>query len=336
MQFNLTANSSNHLKFSKIGSAISTDTVTLTIKNLTVGGDYQWLVKSDVTDLDEDAIAGGFGEIENSTINILLPLPKANFDVGSTYYFALREFNGGVSNEVIQVSFTISQNAILGNGTSILVLPPNAVTSVNGETGVVVLTKAELGLGNVDNTSDLNKPLSTATKDYVDNPFEWTPANYGYLSWNYDPATINNTTALVNGTAVGIKLRIPRAVTITNIIINVNSGNGLNNCFVALYQNNTLLAQSANQTNWNVGGNKVIPLSSPQAVEAGTVDIIVWCGTSTSAPLLQRSGSQPGTNGSFTGVNLRWFTANTGLTTTAPTTLGTRSSNSSTFWAAVS
>ena len=163
MQFNLTANSSNHLKFSKIGSAISTDTVTLTIKNLTVGGDYQWLVKSDVTDLDEDAIAGDFGEIENSTINILLPLPKANFDVGSTYYFALREFNGSASSEVIQVSFTISQNAILGNGTSILVLPPNAVTSVNGETGVVVLTKAELGLGNVDNTSDLDKPLSTAT-----------------------------------------------------------------------------------------------------------------------------------------------------------------------------
>jgi len=593
--------------FQNIGAAILADTITFTIRDLT-GTTFQWLVKENITDLDAEALAGNFGNITSTSKDITFTL-GSNFNVGDTYYFALREFDGITSQEVIQVSFTISQNAILGSGTSILVLPPEGVGSVNGETGDVVLTqddvlngttnvqfslvnknkldsitaifttalktaydsavtwittngtnilnhisnttnphevtKTQIGLSNVDNTSDINKPISTATqtalnnrvtldttqtitglkgfnnndtffgtgqtnanlcfvsignlgttnsvffdtrsvnvpnvniilrprgtgvvsinntrlievatptantdaankayvdnnfttlgttqtitanksfaklrtsggnpatiasdvdiqigdggttnaigigdsvkirgnfghseetfqfsgrqkrwrkpdgtttvfidadsgrinhgeptlagdsatRNYVDNPFEWTPANYGYLSWNYDPAIINNTTALVNGTAVGIKLRVPRATTITNIIINLNAGGGLDNCFVALYQDNTLLAQSANQTDWNVGGNKVIPLSSPQAVTAGTVDVVVWCGTSTSAPLLQRSGSQPGTNGSFTGVNLRWFTANTGLTTTAPTTLGTRSSNSSTFWAAVS
>lgn len=41
-----------------------------------------------------------------------------------------------------------------------LAAPP--VTSVNGFTGAVVLDKGDVGLGNVDNTSDLNKPLSTA------------------------------------------------------------------------------------------------------------------------------------------------------------------------------
>lgn len=40
-----------------------------------------------------------------------------------------------------------------------------AVNSVNGKTGTVVLTKADLGLGNVDNTSDLNKPISNATQN---------------------------------------------------------------------------------------------------------------------------------------------------------------------------
>ncbi len=36
-----------------------------------------------------------------------------------------------------------------------------AVDSVNGQTGIVVLTKSDIGLGNVDNTSDSNKPVST-------------------------------------------------------------------------------------------------------------------------------------------------------------------------------
>lgn len=39
-----------------------------------------------------------------------------------------------------------------------------AVDSVNGQTGVVVLDKSDVGLGSVDNTSDLAKPISTATQ----------------------------------------------------------------------------------------------------------------------------------------------------------------------------
>lgn len=38
------------------------------------------------------------------------------------------------------------------------------VDSVNGQTGVVVLDKTDIGLGNVDNTSDANKPISSATQ----------------------------------------------------------------------------------------------------------------------------------------------------------------------------
>jgi hypothetical protein len=38
-----------------------------------------------------------------------------------------------------------------------------AVDSVAGKTGVVVLEKADVGLGNVDNTADADKPVSTAT-----------------------------------------------------------------------------------------------------------------------------------------------------------------------------
>ena len=38
------------------------------------------------------------------------------------------------------------------------------VSSVAGKTGVVTLTKSDVGLSNVDNTSDANKPVSTATQ----------------------------------------------------------------------------------------------------------------------------------------------------------------------------
>lgn len=43
----------------------------------------------------------------------------------------------------------------------------NAVASVAGKTGAVTLTKADVGLGNVDNTSDANKPASTAVNTLV-------------------------------------------------------------------------------------------------------------------------------------------------------------------------
>lgn len=46
--------------------------------------------------------------------------------------------------------------------------PSGGVTSVNGQTGVVTLAKNDIGLGNVDNTADLAKPISSATQTALD------------------------------------------------------------------------------------------------------------------------------------------------------------------------
>lgn len=54
------------------------------------------------------------------------------------------------------------------NTVSYVEISPSEVVSVNTKTGVVVLAKADIGLSNVDNTSDLNKPISTATQDALD------------------------------------------------------------------------------------------------------------------------------------------------------------------------
>ncbi len=40
----------------------------------------------------------------------------------------------------------------------------DAVVSVNGQQGIVTLSKNDIGLGSVDNTADLSKPISTATQ----------------------------------------------------------------------------------------------------------------------------------------------------------------------------
>jgi len=52
--------------------------------------------------------------------------------------------------------------SVLGNWT-LLNTPTNVVTSVNAMTGAVVLGKADVGLGNADNTSDITKNAAVAT-----------------------------------------------------------------------------------------------------------------------------------------------------------------------------
>lgn len=75
----------------------------------------------------------------------------------------------------------------------------STVTSVAGRTGDVVLTKTDVGLGSVDNTSDINKPVSIAQQDALD--LHMVRAN--------NLSDVNNVGfALLNlgGTATGIAL----------------------------------------------------------------------------------------------------------------------------------
>lgn len=57
-----------------------------------------------------------------------------------------------------------------------------SVDSVNGETGVVVLDKTDIGLSNVDNTSDADKPISTATQTALDAKADTPGADELYVS----------------------------------------------------------------------------------------------------------------------------------------------------------
>lgn len=50
------------------------------------------------------------------------------------------------------------------SGSTYIYITSGAVDSVAGKTGVVLLVKGDVGLGSVDNTSDADKPISTATQ----------------------------------------------------------------------------------------------------------------------------------------------------------------------------
>ena len=65
-----------------------------------------------------------------------------------------------INGTTVQGNQTSKDLKLYGDGNQ----PPYPVTSVNGKTGAVTLSKDDVGLGNVDNTTDANKPISTAAQ----------------------------------------------------------------------------------------------------------------------------------------------------------------------------
>lgn len=86
------------------------------------------------------------------------------------------------------------------------------VQSVSGKTGVVTLSKIDVGLGNVDNTTDAGKPISAATQSALD-----SKANSVHKSRHAiggaDVLTPSDIGAVASNTA-----GVAGAVTVTNII----------------------------------------------------------------------------------------------------------------------
>ena len=87
----------------------------------------------------------------------------------------------------------------------------NTVTSVANKTGAVSLTKSDVGLSNVDNTSDLNKPISTATQTALNSKVDkvsgkglstedYTTVEKTKLSGIESGAQVNTVTSVANKT----------------------------------------------------------------------------------------------------------------------------------------
>jgi hypothetical protein len=82
--------------------------------------------------------------------------------------------------------------ASLGKADTALQTAP--VASVAGKTGAVTLVKGDVGLGNVDNTADVDKPISTAVAGAFTMSRPCLPLSYwdGAVAASYDPDASNN------------------------------------------------------------------------------------------------------------------------------------------------
>lgn len=80
-------------------------------------------------------------------------------------------YRGGSNNTLVDSAWSkiwtnanLTNVSQLSNDAGYITIAEAAVQSVAGKTGAVVLTASDVGLGNVNNTTDLLKPISTATQ----------------------------------------------------------------------------------------------------------------------------------------------------------------------------
>lgn len=159
-------------------------------------------------------------------------------------------------------------------------LPTNLVTTVNGATGAVVLTKSDLSLGNVDNVSDINKPVSSAqaAADAVVEAYSIQRANH---SGSQLAATISNFAAQASASApvqsvagkTGAVTLVKADVGLGNVpnldtSITSNITDSLNKRFVTDAQKSAI-ATVGNYSNVNLGTVSTLPVNATPVIVSG-------------------------------------------------------------------
>ena len=169
------------------------------------------------------------------------------------------------------------------------------------------------------------------------------PADHGLIAWNFTPYNIRATdkTAMTTATLYVAKIPVPRAAVISKIGYYVAQASAVptaGQCFAGLFgPTGTLLGATADQSaNFGTLGSYLPSLISPRPVSAGYVYAgFFYNGTGTALALGVGDATSPVLNFGLTNATSLWATANTGLTTAMPASLGTLTSVSDGIWACV-
>lgn len=234
--------------------------------------------------------------------------------------------NGGLVRFGDQVRFTASTTAAASLNI------PSGVAPTSPNSGDVYYDGTSLQFYNGTN------------KIALDHPSDWNASDSALIAWAYDPTGNTASTVALGtaGTLYVIKLHVGAPTSITNIVMDVNAAGAsltTGQCFAALYNASTgaLVGTTADQsTAWTTTGIKTMALSGgPFSVSEGYYYVAVWF-NGTTGPAFSRTQGTSIINVGLAATASRWGTANTSITTTAPSTLGTIAAASNSYWAAVS
>jgi len=155
--------------------------------------------------------------------------------------------NAPINNDVLTYDASTSKwkNAVGSAG-------GGAVSSVAGKTGVVTLTRGDVGLDNVDNTADASKPVSTAVQTALN-----AKAAIASPAFSGTP-TAPTATAGVNTT------QLATTAFVTAAIASALSSSGASPVYVIYYD--------AASSTWKGHGGGAIPASPPAGVLIRLVD----------------------------------------------------------------
>ncbi|WP_299182715.1 hypothetical protein [uncultured Chryseobacterium sp.] len=183
--------------------------------------------------LTQKGAANGVATLDGSGMVPSSQLPSYVDDVLEGYYrsadgrfYKEAAYTNVIAGETGKIYVSLDTNkSYRWSGTAFVYITSGAVDSVNGLTGVVVLNKSHVGLGNVDNTADSAKSVLSATK--------WTTARTISLSGvtataqtidgsgnvvvpiTAVPATLLTGTAAVNTTGSAASLATARTISAT-------------------------------------------------------------------------------------------------------------------------
>lgn len=171
----------------------------------------------------------------------------------------------------------------------------------------------------------------------------WTPGDHGRLAWTCDPALVVSSNTTSAGQLVFARVHLGQAAPVTNVDLYASTpGSTLTagQCFAALYDSaGALIGVTADQAaSWVTGGLKSMALVGGPFVRQPGDYYIAWWHVGTTGPAWARVANQATglANLGLSAPNNRFGTANTGLTTTAPPTMGAQTAGQITWWAALS
>lgn len=105
------------------------------------------------------------------------------------------------------------------SGSAYVYITSGAVDSVAGKTGVVTLVKADVGLGNVDNTTDAAKPVSTATATALGGKEPTITAGVASQFWSGTKAWVDFATTVRSTVLSGYTIGVNSAISASDTLL---------------------------------------------------------------------------------------------------------------------